>query len=63
MQITESICIHCHNVRNNTYIDRYHWYISTEPIWLEQAANLYEDLLKISNKLKKAGMQDIKELI
>lgn len=63
MQIVENIPSYCYNARNDTHIDKCYWCIPKDRIWLKQAANLYEDPLKMSRRTKKTSLQDIKELI
>ena len=63
MRITENIPSYWHNVKNDTYIDRCYWCILGERNWPKQEANLYENPLKISNRLRKASLQYTKETI
>lgn len=63
MQITENIPSHCNNSRNNTSANRCHWRMLEECTWIEQAADLYENLSKMLSGSKRADLQDIKEFI
>lgn len=63
MQITKDILSHCHTVENDTHADKYHWRIFEKRAWTDQIANLNENSLKMFSGLKKAGLQDTKELI
>ena len=63
MWVTENIFNHYCNAKNDTHINKYWLEILEECTWSNQIANLYKNLLKMSNVLKKADLQDTKELI
>lgn len=61
--MTENIFSNYHIARNHIHANKCHWHIAREHIWPKQAANLHENLSRMFSGLKKAGLQDIENLI